>query len=31
MWIPGAFVYLTALTVVWFVWFEGKEKVGEIR
>ncbi len=31
MWIPGAFLYLTALTVVWFVWFEGKEKVGEIR
>ena len=31
MWIPGALVYLTALTIVWFVWFEGQEKVGEIR
>ncbi|MEP7200192.1 MAG: cytochrome c oxidase assembly protein [Chloroflexota bacterium] len=31
MWIPGALIYLTALTVVFFVWFEGQEKVGEIR
>lgn len=31
MWIPGALVYLTALTVVFFVWFEGKERAGEIR
>lgn len=31
MWIPGAFIYLAALTAVWFIWFEGKEKVGEIR
>lgn len=31
MWIPGALVYLAALTAVFFVWFEGKEKIGEIR
>lgn len=31
MWLPGAFIYLGALTVVFFVWFEGKEKAGEIR
>jgi hypothetical protein len=31
MWLPGAFIYLAALTVVFFVWFEGKEKAGEIR
>jgi putative membrane protein len=31
MWIPGALIYLIALTVVFFVWFEGQEKVGEIR
>ena len=31
MWIPGSLIYLTALTVVFFTWFEGKETVGEIR
>lgn len=31
MWIPGALIYLIALTVVFFVWFEGQEKAGEIR
>ena len=31
MWIPGSFIYLSALTVVFFVWFEGQETVGEIR
>jgi putative membrane protein len=31
MWIPGALIYLLALTVVFFVWFEGQEKAGEIR
>ena len=31
MWLPGAFIYLTALTAVFFVWFEGKEQAGEIR
>lgn len=31
MWLPGAFIYLGALTAVFFVWFEGKEQAGEIR
>ena len=31
MWIPGALIYLTALTAVFFIWFEGQEKAGEIR
>jgi putative membrane protein len=31
MWIPGSLIYLTALTAVFFTWFEGQEKAGEIR
>ena len=31
MWIPGSLIYLTALTAVFFIWFEGQEKAGEIR
>src|SRR5436305_802708 len=31
MWIPGALIYLLALTTVFFIWFEGQEKAGEIR
>jgi len=31
MWIPGALIYLLALTAVFFIWFEGQEKAGEIR
>ena len=31
MWIPGSLIYLAALTAVFFIWFEGQEKAGEIR
>jgi len=31
MWIPGSLIYLTALTAVFFIWFEGQEQAGEIR
>ncbi len=31
MWVPGSMIYLVALTVVFFVWFEGQGRVGEIR
>jgi putative membrane protein len=31
MWIPGSSVFLAALTVVFFIWFEGQAQPGEIR
>jgi putative membrane protein len=31
MWIPGSLIYLTALTAVFFTWFEGQAQAGEIR
>lgn len=31
MWIPGSTVFLIALTVVFFIWFEGAPQPGEIR
>ena len=31
MWIPGSTVFLIALTVVFFIWFEGTPQPGEMR
>lgn len=31
MWIPGSSVFLAALTVVFFIWFEGQPQPDEIR
>jgi putative membrane protein len=31
MWIPGSSIFLIALTIVFFSWFEGQEQPGEMR